>query len=88
MRRENRLSTSRLVVVLGFADVVDVARSGSLSAAPVGGGMKTRLQCPCGELIVAESEDELVERAQRHLAEVHPELADHYTREQILFIAY
>jgi predicted small metal-binding protein len=49
---------------------------------------KTNLQCPCGELIRAESEDELIEKARTHLAEKHPELADSYTREQILFLAF
>ena len=49
--------------------------------------MKTQLRCPCGELIVAESEDELVEKAQQHLCDKHPELAGEYTREQILFLA-
>jgi predicted small metal-binding protein len=48
--------------------------------------MKQRLNCPCGEKIQAENEDELVEKTQAHLAEVHP---DHsYTRDEILFIAY
>lgn len=47
--------------------------------------MKTRLTCPCGELLTGENEDELVENVQAHLKEQHP---DHeYTREQILFMA-
>jgi len=50
--------------------------------------MKTRLQCPCGELIVGEDEDDLVEKAMEHLREKHPELANEYSREHILFIAY
>jgi predicted small metal-binding protein len=49
---------------------------------------KIRLQCPCGELIVADSEDELVEKANAHLAEEHPELAGTYTRDQILVMSY
>jgi predicted small metal-binding protein len=48
--------------------------------------MKQRLNCPCGEKIQAETEDELVEKTQAHLAEVHPDHA--YTRDEILFIAY
>jgi predicted small metal-binding protein len=48
--------------------------------------MKQRLNCPCGEKIRAEHEDELVEKAQAHLAEEHP--GHEYTREEILFIAY
>lgn len=47
--------------------------------------MKTRLTCPCGELLKGADEDELVANVQAHLKEKHP---DHeYTREQILFMA-
>jgi predicted small metal-binding protein len=53
-----------------------------------GGHVKTTLPCPCGELIVAKDEDELVEKAKEHLKEKHPELADVYEREHILFMAY
>ena len=49
---------------------------------------KIRLQCPCGELIVAEDEDELVEKANVHLAAEHPKLAGTYTRDQILVMTY
>jgi predicted small metal-binding protein len=48
--------------------------------------MKTRLNCPCGEHIEAENEDDLVERTQKHLAENHP--GHEYSRDEILFIAY
>jgi len=47
--------------------------------------MKTRLTCPCGELLTGDNEDELVENAQAHLKEKHP--GHEYTREQILFMA-
>jgi hypothetical protein len=50
--------------------------------------MKTHLQCPCGQLLIGADEDDLVEKAMEHLREKHPELADHYTREHILFMAY
>ena len=50
--------------------------------------MKTTLQCPCGEFITADTEDELVEKALTHLRDKHPERAEEYTREQILFMAY
>jgi hypothetical protein len=49
-------------------------------------GGKRRLQCPCGEMLTAPDEDSLVQLAQAHLAERHPELE--YSREEILFIAY
>jgi predicted small metal-binding protein len=50
--------------------------------------MKTHLQCPCGELLEGKDEDDLVEKAFAHLKEKHPEMADHYEREHILFMAY
>ena len=48
--------------------------------------MKTHLNCPCGEAIGGKDEDELVELALAHLAEVHP--GRDYEREHILFMAY
>jgi hypothetical protein len=50
--------------------------------------MKTRLQCPCGELLEGKDEDDLVEQALQHLRDKHRDLAGEYTREHILFIAY
>lgn len=47
---------------------------------------KTRLTCPCGAAIAGVSEDDLVERVQRHLLELHPGME--YSRDAILFIAY
>lgn len=48
--------------------------------------MKTTLDCPCGERIVGDDEDDLVEKAKAHLREKHPDL--HYDRDEILFIAF
>ena len=48
--------------------------------------MKTQLRCPCGEYLRADTEDELVELTQKHLAEVHPGMD--YSRDEILFLAY
>ena len=50
--------------------------------------MTKTLTCPCGEMIQGEDEDQLVEKVNEHLAEKHPDLAGHYTREQILSMAY
>jgi hypothetical protein len=47
---------------------------------------KTRLQCPCGEFLQGTDEDDLVDKAQQHLAERHPDLE--YDRDEILFMAY
>ena len=48
--------------------------------------MKTHLNCPCGEAISGKDEEDLVEKAQAHLAEVHP--GRDYDRDAILFMAY
>lgn len=50
--------------------------------------MKTTLQCPCGEVIQGKDEDQLVELVNQHLKDKHPDLAGHYDRDQILFMAY
>jgi predicted small metal-binding protein len=48
--------------------------------------MKRNLKCPCGVLIQGVDEDDLVDKANEHLREEHPQLQ--YEREQILFMAY
>lgn len=45
------------------------------------------LDCPCGRTLTGLSEDEIVEVAFAHLREAHPEMADDYEREHILFMA-
>ena len=45
------------------------------------------LDCPCGERLKGDSEDDIVEVATAHLAELHPHMADQYEREHILFMA-
>lgn len=47
--------------------------------------MKTRLTCPCGELLRGADEDELVEKVRAHLTENHP--GHDYSRDEILFMA-
>ena len=48
--------------------------------------MKRRLSCPCGEYLEGADEDDLVAKAQAHLAAAHPDLE--YSRDEILFLAY
>jgi hypothetical protein len=45
------------------------------------------LNCPCGTALTGDTEDEIVEVAQAHLGEKHPDMADTYEREHILFMA-
>lgn len=43
------------------------------------------LRCPCDLTIRGETDDELVEKVQEHLAAEHP--GREYSREEILFLA-
>jgi len=45
------------------------------------------LHCPCGTRLSGASEDEIVEVAFAHLGEFHPDMADSYEREHVLFMA-
>jgi hypothetical protein len=45
--------------------------------------MKT-MTCPCGEKITGETDDEFVDNVNAHLSSAHPEMAGHYSAEQIL----
>ncbi len=45
------------------------------------------LNCPCGEALRGYTEDEIVDISFAHLREKHPDMADHYEREHILFMA-
>jgi predicted small metal-binding protein len=47
--------------------------------------MKTRLECPCGTVVTAPDEDELVRLVQEHLAAEHA--GREYGRDEILFLA-
>jgi len=47
--------------------------------------VKTRIQCPCGEIIVGADEDELVTKTNAHLYDQHDGRT--YDREMILMMA-
>ena len=47
--------------------------------------VKTRIQCPCGEVVVGKNEDELVELTNKHLSEQHDGRT--YDRDMILMMA-
>ena len=46
------------------------------------------IHCECGEVIEAETDDELVTKTQEHVAQKHPELVDQFSREKILSMAH
>jgi predicted small metal-binding protein len=45
------------------------------------------INCECGEVVRADSDDELVQQVERHVAEAHPELAGKLSREDVLGMA-
>ena len=48
---------------------------------------KKIINCECGELVQAESDDELVRKVEQHVGEAHPELAGKMSRDDILAMA-
>jgi predicted small metal-binding protein len=45
------------------------------------------INCECGEVVRAESDDELVEKVEKHVDELHPELVGKMSREDVLAMA-
>lgn len=45
------------------------------------------INCECGQVIRGENDEELVERAQQHINENHPELVGKLTRDDVLGMA-
>jgi predicted small metal-binding protein len=45
------------------------------------------INCDCGHVSRGETENELVEEANRHIEEVHPEMAGKVCREDLLAMA-
>jgi predicted small metal-binding protein len=46
-----------------------------------------RIDCECGEVVKAETDDELVAKVERHVSDAHPELVGKMTREDVLGMA-
>ena len=49
--------------------------------------MSKVINCECGEVVRAETDDELVEKVGRHVQEAHPELAGKLSRDDVLGMA-
>ena len=45
------------------------------------------LSCPCGARLTGDTEDDIVDTSFAHLREKHPDMAESYEREHILFMA-
>ena len=50
--------------------------------------MPKQIDCPCGESVTAESDDELVTATEAHINEKHPDMVGTMSREQILEMAH
>jgi len=49
--------------------------------------MSKVINCECGEVLRAASDDELVQKVERHVGQAHPELAGKMSRDDILGMA-
>ena len=49
--------------------------------------MSKVINCECGEVVRAETDDELVQKVERHVGESHPELVGKMSRGDVLGMA-
>ena len=49
--------------------------------------MTQKVDCPCGETIRGETDDELVANVEQHVQSDHPDMVGSMSREQILGMA-
>ena len=49
--------------------------------------MAKQINCPCGEIVRGETDDELVANAEEHVHNMHPEQAGQRTRDDWLAMA-
>ena len=49
--------------------------------------MSKVINCECGETVLADTDDELVQKVERHVGEAHPELVGKMSREDVLAMA-
>ena len=49
--------------------------------------MAMQVNCPCGETVTGDSEDDVVANVEAHMQEKHPDLVGTMSREQILGMA-
>lgn len=45
------------------------------------------INCECGEVVRAETDNELVQKVERHVGQAHPELVGKLSREDVLAMA-
>jgi predicted small metal-binding protein len=49
--------------------------------------MAQKVDCPCGESVRGEDDDELVANVEQHIGDKHPDMVGTMSREQILGMA-
>jgi len=49
--------------------------------------MAKQVNCPCGETVRGDSDDELVSNVEAHVQDMHPDMVGTMSREQILDMA-
>jgi predicted small metal-binding protein len=49
--------------------------------------MAKQVDCPCGETVRGENDDELVSNVEAHIQDKHPEMVGSMSRDQILGMA-
>ena len=49
--------------------------------------MAKKIDCPCGETVRGETDDELVANAEAHMREKHPDMVGTMSREQLIGMA-
>ena len=45
------------------------------------------INCECGEVVRADTDDELIQKVEGHVAEAHPELVGKLSRDDVLGMA-
>ena len=49
--------------------------------------MAKKIDCPCGDTVRGETDDELVANAEEHMRDKHPDMVGTMSREQLLGMA-
>jgi predicted small metal-binding protein len=49
--------------------------------------MAKKVDCPCGETVTGEDENELVANVEQHISDQHPDMVGTMSRDQILGMA-
>jgi ABC-type dipeptide/oligopeptide/nickel transport system ATPase component len=85
---ERRSSSSRRFSRDGALEGLMLGPRGKTNGDTKGEGMAKEINCPCGETLTGETDDELVANTEDHIREKHPEMVGTKSREEILAMAH